>query len=89
VITRPLQAIFAAPFLRRIGFHARRIGGEMDRHFFTSLITAVVGFVAVAAVVITFIETDKQSFAGLRQLSAKIGGEHRATLLAVRARATR
>ena len=53
------------------------------------MITAVVGFVAVAAVVITFIETDKQSFAGLRQLSAKIGGEHRATLLTVRARATR
>ncbi len=36
---------------RRIGFHARRIGGQMDRHFFTSLLTAVIGFVLVAALV--------------------------------------
>lgn len=64
MITGPLQAIFAAPFLRRIGFHARRIGGEMDRHFFTSLITAVVGFVIVAAIVITLLEGEKQSLAG-------------------------
>ncbi|MEO7294845.1 MAG: NAD-binding protein [Candidatus Limnocylindria bacterium] len=61
---KPIEAIFAAPFLRRIGFHARRIGGEMDRHFFTSLVTAVVGFVVVAAIVITLIEDEKQSFAG-------------------------
>ena len=64
VITRPLQAIFAAPFLRRIGFHARRIGGEMDRHFFITLLSAVVGFVVVAAIVITLLETEKRSFAG-------------------------
>lgn len=64
VITRPLQAIFAAPFLRRIGFHARRIGGEMDRHFFTSLISAVVGFVVVATIVVTLLEDEKQSLAG-------------------------
>ena len=63
-LPKPIQAIFAASFLRRIGFHARRIGGEMDRHFFTSLITAVVGFVVVAAIVITLIEDEKQSFAG-------------------------
>ena len=64
MITRPLQAIFAAPFLRRIGFHARRIGGEMDRHFFITLLSAVVGFVVVAAIVITMLETEKRSFAG-------------------------
>lgn len=64
VIRRPLQAIFAAPFLRRIGFHARRIGGEMDRHFFITLLSAVVGFVVVAAIVITLLETEKRSFAG-------------------------
>ena len=64
VITRPLRAIFDGPFLRRIGFHARRIGGEMDRHFFTSLLTAVVGFVVIAAVIVTLIEGDKQSLAG-------------------------
>ncbi len=32
MVPRPLQALFAAPLLRRIGFHARRIGGQMDRH---------------------------------------------------------
>jgi voltage-gated potassium channel len=64
VIPRPLQAIFATPFLRRVGFHARRIGGEMDRHFFTSLLTAVVGFVVIAAVFVTLLEAEKQSFAG-------------------------
>lgn len=64
MLTRPFQAIFAAPFLRRVGFHARRIGGEMDRHFFTSLLTAVIGFVVVAALVITFVEEEKRTFAG-------------------------
>ena len=64
MFTRPLQAFFASPFLRRIGFHARRIGGEMDRHFFSSLLTAVIGFVVVAAIVITMIENEKRTFAG-------------------------
>ncbi|HET7645032.1 MAG TPA: NAD-binding protein [Candidatus Limnocylindria bacterium] len=61
---RPLQAIFAAPFIRRIGFHARRIGGQMDRHFFTSLLTAVIGFVVLSAIAVTLLEDDKRSFAG-------------------------
>ena len=30
----PLKARFVAPMFRRIGFHARRIGGQLDRHFF-------------------------------------------------------
>jgi voltage-gated potassium channel len=64
VFTRPFQAIFAAPLMRRIGYHARRIGGEVDRHFFISLLTAIIGFVVVAALVITLLEEEKQSFAG-------------------------
>jgi hypothetical protein len=36
-----LRSLFAAPLLRRIGFHARRIGGQMDRHFFNSLLTGI------------------------------------------------
>jgi voltage-gated potassium channel len=63
-IPRPFQAIFAAPIMRRIGFHAKRIGGQMDRHFFSSLLTAVIGFVVVAAVVITLVEPEKLTFAG-------------------------
>ena len=37
----PFKALFVAPIFRRIGFHAKRIGGQLDRHFFTSLLTAV------------------------------------------------
>ena len=60
----PLRALFAGTLIRRIGFHARRIGGQVDRHFFASLLTAVVGFVVIAAVVVTLLETEKQSLAG-------------------------
>jgi voltage-gated potassium channel len=61
---RPLQALFAAPLIRRIGFHARRITGQMDRHFFTTLITAVVGFVVIATVLVTLLEEEKRTLAG-------------------------
>lgn len=60
----PLRALFAAPFLRRIGYHARRIGGQMDRHFFTSLLGAVIGFVVVAAIAVTMFDEEKRSLAG-------------------------
>ncbi len=61
---RPLQAILTAPFIRRLGYHAKRIGGQMDRHFFTSLLTAIAGFVVVSAIGVTLLEDDKRSFAG-------------------------
>jgi len=63
-LPNPLKALFAAPLLRRIGFHVRRIGGQMDRHFFTSLLTAVVGFVVVAALAVTLLEDDKRTVGG-------------------------
>jgi voltage-gated potassium channel len=63
-LTNPLRALIAGTLLRRIGFHARRIGGQVDRHFFASLLTAVVGFVVIAAVVVSLLETEKQSLAG-------------------------
>ncbi|HET7685792.1 MAG TPA: NAD-binding protein [Candidatus Limnocylindria bacterium] len=62
---RPLRALFAAPFIRRLGFHARRIGSQVDRQFFTSLLTAVVGFVVVAAVAVSLLEEDKRTVGGL------------------------
>lgn len=61
---RPFRALFAAPLLRRIGFHAKRIGAQMDRHFFSSLLTAVIGFVLIAAVAVTVVEEDKLNVAG-------------------------
>jgi voltage-gated potassium channel len=64
MLTRPFQAIFAAPLMRRISFHARRVGGQVDRHFFTALLMAVVGFVVVAAIAITLVEPEKLSVAG-------------------------
>jgi voltage-gated potassium channel len=63
-VRNPLRALFAAPLLRRIGFHAKRIGGQMDRHFFTSLLTAVIGFVVVATLAVMFLEEDKLNLAG-------------------------
>ncbi len=63
-MTNPIRALFAAPFLRRMGFHAKRLGGQMDRHFFTSLLSAVIGFVVMAALAITLLEEEKRTFAG-------------------------
>jgi voltage-gated potassium channel len=63
-VLNPLRALFAAPLLRRIGFHARRVGGQMDRHFFASLLTAVIGFVILTAIVVTLLEEDKRTLAG-------------------------
>ena len=60
----PLRSLFAAPLLRRIGFHARRIGSQVDRHFFTSLLTAVIAFVVVAAIVVTLVEPERLTLAG-------------------------
>ncbi len=60
----PLRTLLAAPLLRRIGFHAKRIGGQMDRHFFTSLSGAVIAFVVVAAVAVTLFEPERLSLAG-------------------------
>ena len=51
-----LGVLFNAPLFRRFAFHARRIGTQVDRHFFVTLITAVVGFVLVATVAVTGLE---------------------------------
>ena len=61
---RPFQALFAAPFMQRVGFHIRRITSGLDRQFFISLLLPIIGFVVVAAVVVTLIEGDKRSFGG-------------------------
>src|SRR5919106_489324 len=55
---RALSALFAAPFLRRIGFHARRIGNQVDRHFFVTLATSVLGFVIIATIAVTLLERE-------------------------------
>jgi voltage-gated potassium channel len=64
-LLNPIRSLFAAPLFQRIGFHARRIGGQVDRHFFVSLLTAVAGFVLVAAVAVTLFEPERFTLAGL------------------------
>jgi voltage-gated potassium channel len=44
------------PILRRLAFHARRIGSQVDRHFFVSLLVAVLVFVAIATVLVATFE---------------------------------
>lgn len=61
----PFRSLLAAPLLRRIGFHVKRIGGQMDRHFFTALLSGVAVFVILAAAAVTLLEQDKRSLAGL------------------------
>jgi voltage-gated potassium channel len=51
----PLPNI-ASPFVRRIAWHVRRVGGSLDRRFFLTLAEGIVGFVLVAAVLITLFE---------------------------------
>jgi voltage-gated potassium channel len=63
-VPNPLKALFVAPIFRRLGFHARRIGGQLDRHFFTSLLTAVVAFVVIASLLVTLVEPEKLTMAG-------------------------
>lgn len=52
-----LRSFFRVPpLLRRIVFHARRVGGSVDSHFFFALATGLIGFVVLAAVAITLLE---------------------------------
>jgi voltage-gated potassium channel len=51
-----LAGFLNVPILRRVAFHARRIGSQMDRHFFTTLLTAVLAFVALATIAVLLLE---------------------------------
>ena len=48
--------ILATPLVRRVAWHIRRIGGQLDRRFFLSLAEGIVAIVAVAAILITLFE---------------------------------
>ncbi len=51
-----LSGVFNVPFLRRVAFHLRRISGQIDPHFFTSLVSGLVAFVLIAAAAVTVLE---------------------------------
>ena len=55
---RMFAGLFAAPLLRRLSFHAKRIGGQIDRTFYRSLLLGLLVVLAVAAVAVMFSEGD-------------------------------
>jgi voltage-gated potassium channel len=46
----------ASPIIRRVSWHVRRVGGQLDRRFFLTLAEGILGFVLVAAILITLFE---------------------------------
>ena len=50
-----ISEVFAVPIFRRIAFHLRRIGGELDRGFFLRLGVGLGAIVTIAALIVTAI----------------------------------
>jgi len=53
---KPPIPVTATPLIRRVAWHIRRVGGQLDRRFFLSLIEGIVVLVAIGAVLITLLE---------------------------------
>ena len=54
-VTRPCPSS-SSPLIRRVAWHVRRVGGQLDRRFFLTLAQGIVAFVAIAAILITLFE---------------------------------
>ncbi len=63
---RRVTAFLHVPILRRMAFHARRMGSGLDRHFFISLLSAVAAFVLVATILVAAFE-EKLTVGGIGQ----------------------
>lgn len=61
----PIRAVLGTPLLRRLGFHARRIRSQLDRHFMLSMAGVIGGFIILSAGIVTLLEEDKRSLAGM------------------------
>lgn len=48
--------LVASPIIRRIAWHLRRVSGQLDRRFFLSIAEGIVGFVVIAAILVTALE---------------------------------
>ena len=48
--------VLTTPLVRRVIWHIRRVGGQLDRRFFLSLVEGILAVVAIGAVLITLIE---------------------------------
>lgn len=53
---RWVSGIFSAPLLRRLSFHAKRIGGQLDRGFYRSLLIGLLVVLGLAAMAVTLFE---------------------------------
>jgi voltage-gated potassium channel len=65
VVVAPLRPFTTLPIFKRISFHFKRISDGVDLHFFRTLLGAVIGFVFVAAFLVTVFEVEKRSLHGL------------------------
>ena len=53
---RPSMLLASSPLIRRLAWHARRIGGQLEPRFFLALIQGILIVVAIAALLITILE---------------------------------
>lgn len=53
---RWVSAVFAAPLLRRLAFHAKRIRGQVDKGFYRSLLIGLIVVLVLAAAAVTAFE---------------------------------
>ena len=65
VLAAPFSHLTVRPIVKRISFHLTRISGGVDLHFFRTLLVAIIGFVFVAAFLVTVFEVEKRSLEGL------------------------
>ncbi len=58
MLRRPHLALplLVSPIIRRVAWHVRRVGGQVDRRFFLTLAQGIVGVVLIAALLITLFE---------------------------------
>ncbi|HEU0237061.1 MAG TPA: potassium channel protein [Candidatus Limnocylindrales bacterium] len=54
--TRLPTILVASPIIRRVAWHLRRVSGQLDRRFFLSIAEGIVGFVVIAAILVTALE---------------------------------
>jgi voltage-gated potassium channel len=55
---RPSQLFASSPLVRRLAWHVRRVGGQLEPRFFLTLVQGIVAVVAVAALLITLLEKE-------------------------------
>jgi voltage-gated potassium channel len=54
---RPISLPFlTSPLIRRVAWHVRRVGGQLERRFFVSLAQGIAGIVVIAALLVTLVE---------------------------------